>query len=217
MPSTPMRCIAEAILGFAQRRSCLERDLAPAAIDLELQRLARAGAHDLLHVGEALDRPAIDGDDQIAGLESGGGGGAVGLDRVDPRRRARLAKDHEEGGENHDGKYEIRHRAGHHDRRPTRDRLMHEAVPALFLAHGGKRRRIGNARGILVTEEFYIAAERNGGDLPSGVVAIIEAEQLRAEADRKDQDLDAAPAGDQEMAELVEKHDDGQTNRNGMR
>ena len=75
---------------------------------------------------------------------------------------------------------------------------------------------VGHAGGVLVAEEFDVAAERDGGDLPAGAVAVVEAEQLRAEADGKRQDLDAAPAGDEEMAELVEEHDNVKTNRNGM-
>jgi hypothetical protein len=79
-------------------------------------------------------------------------------------------------------------------------------MPALFLGHGGKRHRIGNARGVLVTEEFYIPAERNSRHFPAGAMAIIEAEKLRAEANRENQDSDAASASDEEMAELVEEH-----------
>ena len=69
---------------------------------------------------------------------------------------------------------------------------------------------VRHAGGILVAEKLHVAAERNGGDLPAGAVAIGEAEQLRAETDGKDQHPHAAPARDQEMAELVEEHDDAQ-------
>jgi hypothetical protein len=37
-------------------------------------------------------------------------------------------------------------------------------------------------------------------------MAIIEAEKLRAEANRENQDSDAASAGDEEMAEFVQEH-----------
>ncbi len=63
------------------------------------------------------------------------------------------------------------------------------------------------AGGVLIAEEFYVAAQRNGGNFPAGAVAIIEADDFRAESDGKHQDPHAAPAGDQEMAEFVEKHD----------
>ena len=42
-----------------------------------------------------------------------------------------------------------------------------------------------------------------------------EAEQLLAETDRERQDFYAAPAGNQEMAELVEEHHDRQHDQEG--
>src|SRR5262249_21678586 len=48
--------VAEAILGLFKRGNRLDPELYAAAVDLEHQRLARAGADDLLHVWEALDR-----------------------------------------------------------------------------------------------------------------------------------------------------------------
>ena len=66
-----------------------------------------------------------------------------------------------------------------------------------------------DAGSILVAEEFDIAAERNGADLPACIVTVVEAEQFRAKADGKGHDFDPTPAGHQEMAELVEKYDYG--------
>ncbi len=87
---------------------------------------------------------------------------------------------------------------------------MDKAVSALFLAHGGNRGLVGYACGIIVAEEFYISAEWNSAQLPSGVVTVIEAKQFRTEPDRKHQDPNATPARNQEMTELVEEHHDGQ-------
>ena len=87
--------------------------------------------------------------------------------------------------------------------------LMHEADLAFGFGHGGGRGVIGHARGILVAEKFHIAAERNSADLPARIVAVVESEQLGPEADGKGHDFDATPAGHDEMAELVEKHDYG--------
>ena len=87
--------VAEAILGLAERGNGLEGDVDATAVDFERQHLTRAGAHDLLHVGETLDRASIDGQNQIAGLEPGNFRGAAGLDCVYARRRTRLAKHHE--------------------------------------------------------------------------------------------------------------------------
>ena len=75
--------VAESILGFPERGNGFELDLHPAAVDLERQHLARAGAHDLLHIGKALDRPSVDGQNQVARLEAGRLGSAPGLDRID--------------------------------------------------------------------------------------------------------------------------------------
>ncbi len=56
-----------------------------------------------------------------------------------------------------------------------------------------------------LAEHAHIAAQRQQAELPARAVSVGEAEQLAAEADREDLDPDAAPAGDQEMAELVDE------------
>src|SRR5262249_52512384 len=65
--------VAEAILDLFQRRGRLEGHARAATLDLEHERLAGAGADDLLHVREAVDRLAVDAQHQIARLEAGGG------------------------------------------------------------------------------------------------------------------------------------------------
>ena len=90
------------------------------------------------------------------------------------------------------------------------DLLMDEACLRSASDMAGGRVAIGNAGGVLVAEELDVAAERNGGNLPAGAVAIVEPEQLAAEADGEDQNPHAVPARDQKMAELVEEHHDGQ-------
>jgi hypothetical protein len=67
-----------------------------------------------------------------------------------------------------------------------------------------------SARLVLVPQELDVAAERNQRHAPARALAIVETEKLRSEADRKHLDGHAAPARHQEMAELVEKHDDGE-------
>ncbi len=37
----------------------------------------------------------------------------------------------------------------------------------------------------VVAQEFHIAAERNGGDLPAGTVAVVEAGEFRPEPQRE--------------------------------
>src|SRR5215470_11100719 len=202
--------VAETVLDLLESGGRLEGDPGSAAVDLEHQRLPRAGAYDLLHVGEAFDRAAVDRQDQVAGLEPGGSGGAPRLHGVDPRRRARLAEDHEQAGEQRDGENDIRQRPGHHDGGPHAHRLVDEALAALLLAHVGKRGLIGNARRVLVAEELDVAAERHRGNLPAGAVAIVEPEEFRTETDGEHQYPDTTEARDQEMAELVEEYHDGQ-------
>src|SRR5690242_2330138 len=185
--------VAESVLGFLEGGHGLESDAAGATIDLKHQRFAGAGADDLLHVREAVDRSPIDRNNHVARPEAGRLGGAARLDGVDPRRGAGLAEDHEESSENDDSQYEIRRRAGNDNGRPSPYRLMDKAVAAIFLAHGGNRGLVGHACGVIVAEEFYVSSERNSAQLPSGVVTIVEAKKFRAKSDRKHQDSHAAP------------------------
>ena len=71
-------------------------------------------------------------------------------------------------------------------------------------------RFLARACGILVVDEFHVAAERNPGQPPARAVPVVEAHDLRTEADREGLDRHAAPAGHQEMAELVDEDHDGQ-------
>src|SRR6185295_8876826 len=84
--------------------------------------------------------------------------------------------------------------------------LMHETLLPLGLGHRRKRLLVRDAGGVFVAEEFHIAAERNGGNLPARAVAIIEAPKFGTKADGEDQYPDTEPARDQEVAQLVEKH-----------
>ena len=87
---------------------------------------------------------------------------------------------------------------------------MEEALLAVGLAHAGKRGLVRRAGRAVVAEELHIAAERHRRELPAGAVAVIEAGQFGAEADRKYHHLDAAPPRHQEVPELVEEHDDAE-------
>ena len=93
---------------------------------------------------------------------------------------------------------------------------MHEALPTLRLVHRRKRRPIGRARRVVVAEEFYITSKRNKRELPAGAMGIVEADQLRTEADREHRHFHAAQPGDQEMTQLVEKHDQGEDEEEGQ-
>ena len=132
------------------------------------------------------------------------------LHGIDAGGRCLLAVEGEHGREDHDRQDEVRDRPGRDDRGALADRLEEEALAPLRLAHVADRFLIRHARGVLVAEELDVAAERDGRDLPARAVAIVEAEQFRAEADREGEHAHAAPARDQEMAELVKEHHDGQ-------
>ena len=90
-------------------------------------------------------------------------------------------------------------------------RLMEEAVAALGLGHAGDGGLVRHARGIVIAEKLHVAAERNRRKLPAGAVAIVEADNFRAETHRKSEHPHAAPARDQEVAELMEEDDDAQS------
>ena len=87
---------------------------------------------------------------------------------------------------------------------------MDEAFLAFRLGHAARGLMIGNAGGVVVAEKLDVAAKRNGRHLPARAVPVVEAKQLRAEANGKRHDTDAIPAGNQKMAKLVEEDHDGQ-------
>src|SRR5690606_14063995 len=114
------------------------------------------------------------------------------------------------GCKDHDSEKEVRDRPSRYDRRALADGFIEKALPALLLAHLRNRVLVRDARGIVVAEEFDVAAQRNCREFPTRVVLVGEAENLRTEADGEHQHAHAAPARDQEVPKLVEKHDDGE-------
>src|SRR5580704_11938918 len=198
--------IAEPVLHLLKRRHRFELDVRASPLDLEQQGFTSASADNLLHVRKAVDRTSVDAEHQVARLEARSLGRASGLDCIYPRRGARLAENHEETRENRNRKHEIRQGPGAHNGCSSPYRLVDEALTTLLLRHARYRCQIGGARRVFIPEELYVSAQWNGGDFPPRAVAVIETEQFRAEANGKDQDFDAAPARDKEMAKLVEKH-----------
>src|SRR3984893_19471103 len=92
---------------------------------------------------------------------------------------------------------------------------MNEAVAALLICHRAKRGCIRDTRRILVSEKFHITTKWNRREFPTRAVAVVEAKKLRAEPNGENQYPDPAPAGDQEMAELVEEHHQRQEEQEG--
>ena len=78
---------------------------------------------------------AVDGHDQIALLEAGGGGAAAGDHAFDARRQDRPALDIEQRREDHDGEDEIGERPRRDDGRALPDLLREERHRALGFRH----------------------------------------------------------------------------------
>src|SRR5437879_7287474 len=172
--------VAEGVLHFAQFRRALQLQRGITALDGEGQGVAGTDADEALHVGEAADLLAVDGGDDVADLKARPLGGAAGFDLVDARRRARLAEEGEQTGEDDDRQNEIRDRTGGNDGRARADFLVMEAARPLLLSHAGERFGRGRRRGLrFVAEELHIAAERDRGDLPARFMAVVEADEFQ--------------------------------------
>src|SRR3954466_8053696 len=139
--------VPEAVLDLLERRYRLQGDLLAAAVNHEGKSLAGARADDALHFGKALDRAAVNGENNVAGLESSRGGGTLGLNRIDSGKRALFAEKHEQTGKNGDRQNEIRQRARNDDCRSLADALVHETHLTFRLGHIRNRRLIGYAGG----------------------------------------------------------------------
>src|SRR5580704_5341920 len=207
--------VAEIVLDLLERRRRFEHQLRTLAVDGDIERLAGAVADHALHVGEVADGAAVDRHHQVARLKSGRGGGAVRLHRIHTGGHGLLAVKHEDAGKDHYGQKEIGHRSGHHDGRAFGHRLEHETLRFLAFIHGGQALGVRHARGILIAEEFYIAAERDGGDFPARAVAVVKADDFGAKTNGKHQDPHATPARDQEMTQFVEEHDQAEDEQKG--
>src|SRR6185437_1234604 len=203
------------VLHLSQFRRTLQLHGGIAALDGECQLLARAGADDSLHVGEAVDRRAIDRRDYIADLKAGRRRRTARFDLVDARRRARLAEEREQAGKDHDGQDEIGDRAGSHDRCAATNLLVMEASLALLLGHVGKRIGRWCRRLAVVAKELDVTAERYRRNLPSRAVAVVETDKFRTEAKRERQHVHAGPARHHEVAEFMKEDDDRQYEQKG--
>ena len=177
--------ISERVLYFPEFRRPAQLQRGIAALDGERQLLAGSNADDPLHIGETADRFAIDRRYDVSHLKAGFRRGTVRLHLIDARRRARLAEEREQAGEDHDCQKEIGNRTGGHDRRTRSDLLAVETAGALFFGHAGEhfgRWRRGLA---VVAEELDIAAERDGRNLPPCAMAVVETGEFRTEAERE--------------------------------
>src|SRR4051794_15317971 len=207
-PEEPDALLAEGRLGLLEVRHGGQGHLAAVAVDRDAELVVGARADDPLHVGEARDRTAVDGEDEVAGLESGTLGGAADLNHVDARGEDLAPVHVGDAGEDRDREQEIRDRARRDDQGSLENGLVVEADGAFGRAHLGQARRIRHARAVDVAGELDVAAERDRRELPAGAVAVGEADELGPETDREGVDADAAPAADEEMPELVDEDHD---------
>ena len=174
---------------------------------------------------ERRDLLAVDGEDAIARLQASGcvvvgpacrgccraRGGLIeaGHDRRRRVPRGRTPDDgrhevnarHADDDEEDRGEYHVHHDAGRDDKQPRTDRLVHE-VPrildrlAAFL-HGVE---------VLLSEHLDVSAERE--ELYAVVrLALLDAEQPRAEPQREPVHTHVDALGGQEMAQLVHEYD----------
>ncbi len=131
--------VAEAVLDLTQLRRSIQLDHRFAPLHREDHRRSRPGAHDSLHVGKALDRAAVDGGHDVAGLEPGGRCGAVLLHGIDTRSLARFAEEREESREDDNRKQEVRNRTGRDDGGACTNALAVEGNLAFLFRHCPKR------------------------------------------------------------------------------
>ena len=158
---------------------------------------------------------AVDRDDQIALLDARLLRGAAGSTSSTRGSMTGAPTSMKAAGEDGDGQNEIGDGARGHDGGALPDGLAVEiAGLGLGPRHG---LGIGHAGGIGIARELHIAAERNPRQFPARAVAVIPAGDLLAEADREGLDVDPAPARHEEVAELVNEHDDDQRHEEGHR
>ena len=185
---------AEGRLHIREHRGRDERDLLPLALDDEGQGLARMGADDLLAARRSPNRLSVDLEHEVSRKEARRGGGARGLDALDARGERLLAVKIGRRREDRDRQDEICRGPGRHDQSARPHRLGRQALAPHFGRHFRERGFVRQAGRVLIAIEFDVAAERHGGDAPTGALSIVEAEELRAEAERERPDADAAPA-----------------------
>ena len=176
-----------------------------------------SGTHgdDALHLAKGLNGGAVDADDAVARQKSRSLRRAPRVDDVDLGGGDALAEYAEDRSENDDGEEEVGNRARRHHGRALGERFALEASRALFRRKLIERPATASTCNVLIVDELHIAAEWDPRDLPPRVVAVGKAHDLGPEADRERFDADPAPARDEEMTELVDKHHDGQNEKEG--
>src|SRR6266851_1086555 len=131
--------VAERVFHWLEFRRSAQFQRRIAAFDPEGQLIPGVSHDNSLHIGKASDRAAIDRDYDVTDLKAGFLGGAAHFHLVDARRRARLAKEGEQAGKDHDGQNEIGDWTGGHDRRTRSNFLVVETALSFLFGHAGER------------------------------------------------------------------------------
>ena len=210
--------LVHAQFAVAQRIVVSVRPFTKLRDDLALQQLSITAVFDghrlrpieklrPLDILVAVDISIGQANDFIPGTQAGPGCGAVGLNR-DDRRRIGLSGDEENGREDDDCEKQIRNRAAQNDSGARIQRLREKGATLLLVGQGHVRRR--GAGRIVVAQELHIATQRDGRHFPARAPAVGPADKLGAKADREDLGVDAKPARDPVMPELVNEHEQGE-------
>ncbi len=141
-------------------------------------------------------------------MESGGGRGTVRDHTAIDLRRCDIGSErNQKNGQNDDGEHKIRERTGGNDHGALVKRLERKRDLLLPRRQLLQPRAVGNARRVVVAEEFDIAPERHAGDLPPRPIAIVPARERGTEPDRERIHPHTAGARDEEMTKLMEEDD----------
>jgi len=198
--------VAKVVLDLFERWRGFEHALHAVVFNGHIQRFAGARTDDALHVAKAVDCVPIYRNHEVAGLKAGSSRRAAGLYGIDPGAHGLFAVQREHAGKNDDSQDEIRRRSRNDNGDAFQHRLEHES-PRALVSIQIPRRLARDAGDILVAKELYETAKRDGRDFPAGPVTVVKANDFGAEADRKNQNLHAAPACNQKVSELMEEDD----------
>jgi hypothetical protein len=148
---------------------------------------------------------SADGEDFVAGLETGLGGDGVRQHAAHLGPHTVLA-DHQHTPVHGDREQEVEQRPRQHDQR---------ALPQLLTIEG-EVQLIRRDLFLALVEHLHIAAYRHGRERVLGrVAAAAPGQKRRAETDGKAQHLDAEPAGDPEVPEFVNGDQDKDRDQEG--
>ena len=158
----------------------------------DMQLLIGGSRYHFLELRETLNGIAVHRLHHIAREKTRRGARPARLDGGNSRRHDHLSVNQHGlpeisvySRENPDGEQEIEQRAGENGRGALPDRLREEGHGALGFGHLRQRRQVDPARGVGVSVEFNIAAERDRRDAPACSFSVVKGAKLWSEAEQK--------------------------------